>query len=97
MAEATKEKLDEKLNKEEVDFNVEEIVSDMVQMERCNRCSAEIKIFFLLKELINILDRYAASRQDALKLIASGYKRTLNHFQIGLYSADKWSVNIIEG
>ena len=97
MTEATKEKLDEKLNKEEVDFNMEKVVSDMVQIERCNRYSAEIKIFFLLKGLINILDRYTESPQDALKLIACGYKRTLNHFQIGLYSADKWSLNIIEG
>ena len=92
MAAATKEKL----NKEEVDFNVEEVVSDKVQMECYNRYSAEIKILFLLKELINLLDRYSESPHDKLKPLASGYKRTLNHFQIGLYSADKWTVNIIE-
>ena len=96
MAEANKEKIDEKLNKEKVDFKLEEVVSDMLQLERCNRYAAETKIFFMLKELIYTLNKYAQSPFDTLKIVGSGYKRTLKHFQIGLYTADKWSINIIQ-
>ena len=97
MSEATNKKLNEKLNKEKVDFDVEEVICDMLHEERCNRYAAETKIYFLLKDLINTLNRYATSPLHALKVIASGYKRTRMHFQIVLYSADKWKIEIIEG
>ena len=90
MAEANKEKLDEK-----VDFNVDKVVSDMMQIERCKRYATEVKIFFMLKELINTLNRYCQSPLEMLKIVGSGYKRTINHFQIGLYTVDKLSLNII--
>ena len=54
-----------------------------------------MKIFFILKDLINTLNRYAQLPLDILKLVASGYKTTLKHFQIGLYTADKWTLDII--
>ena len=93
MSEANKEKLEE----EKVDFSIDRVVSDLLEMERCTRSATEVKIFFLLKDLIKILDKYCEDPQDKLKLIGSGYKRTLNHFQIGLYSVDQWSTNIIDG
>ena len=71
MSEATNKKLNEKLNKEKVDFDVEEVICDMLHEERCNRYAAETKIFFLLKDLINTLNRYATSPLHALKVIAS--------------------------
>ena len=64
-------------------------------MERQKRYAAAVKIFFMLKDLINTLNAYAQSPLDILKLVASGFKTTVNHFQIGLYTADKWTLDII--
>ena len=80
---------------EKVDFNVEEVISYMIEVERQKRYAAEAKIFFILKDLINTLNRYAQSPLDILKLVSSGYKTTLKHFQIGLYTADKWTLDIL--
>ena len=88
MAEITK--VDEK-----VDFNVGEVISYMIEVERQKRYAAEVKIFFILKDLINTLNRYAQSPLDILKLVASRYKTTLKYFQTGLNSADKWTLDII--
>ena len=78
---------------EKVNFTVEEVVSYMIHVERLKRYEAEVKIFFILKQLINVINGHAQSL--LLKLVASGYKRTVNHFQIALYTADSWSLHVI--
>ena len=51
----------------------------------------------MIKEFINILNKNALSPLHTLKIIASGYRRTLTHFEIITYSADKWKTYFIEG
>ena len=80
---------------EKVDFNVQEVISYMKQVERQKRYAAEVKIFFMLKELINTVNKYAESPSNILKLVASDYKTTVNHFKIGLYTADEWDLDVI--
>ena len=99
MAEITEINLttDEKLDVAKIDFDVEEVVLEILHEERCRRYAAEAKIYFIIKEFINTLNKNALSPLHTLKIIASGYRATLSHFKIVTYSADKWKKYFIEG
>ena len=40
----------------EVDFNVEEIEKETLEEERAKRYAAEVKIYFIMKEFIKVLN-----------------------------------------
>ena len=82
-----------KVDEKKVNFTVQEVVCYTIHVERLKRDEAEIKIFFTLKQLINMINGYVQSL--LLKVVASGYKRTRNHFQIALYTANKWSTQVV--
>ena len=73
-----------------VDFEREEVEREILEEERVKRYSAEVKIYFLLKDYINVMNRNAITPEYTLKIVASGYKQTKDEFQIVLYSADEW-------
>ena len=99
MAEITEINLttDEKLDVTKIDFDVKEVELEILHEERCRRYAAETKIYFIIKEFINTLNKNALSPLHTLKIIASGYRTTLSHFEIVTYSADKWKKYFIEG
>ena len=69
----------------EVDFSVEEIEKEILEEERQKRYTAETKIYFIMKDFINILNLNAISPEFTLKVIASGYQKTKDEFQIIFY------------
>ena len=74
----------------EVDFSVEEIEKEILEEERQKRYAAEIKIYFIMKDFINLLNLNAISPEFTVKVIASGYQKTKDEFQIIFYVANKW-------
>ena len=80
-----------------VDFDRTEVEKEMLEEERAKRYSAEVKIYFMLKEYINVLNRNAITPEYTLKIIASGYKQTKDEYQIVIYSADEWKRNFVDG
>ena len=91
MAEITEINLttDEILDVGKIDFDVKEVELEMLHEKRCRRYAADTKIYFIIKEFINTLNKNALSPLHTLKIIASGYRTTLSHFEIVPYSADK--------
>ena len=87
----------EKIDDVQIDFDVKEVELEIWHEERCKRYAAETKIYFLIKEFINILNMNATSPLHTLKIVASGYRTTKTHFEIVTYSADKWKKFFIEG
>ena len=53
----------------EIDFNFQEKEDE----ERGKRYSAETKIYFIMKDFINILNQNAISPESVLKIITNGY------------------------
>ena len=88
---------DEKLDVAKIDFDVKKVELEILHEERCRRYAAETKIYFVIKEFINTLNKNAISPLHTLKIVASGYRTTLTHFEIVTYSADKWKKYFIEG
>ena len=85
---------DKKLDVAKIDFDVKEVELEILHEERCRRYAAGTKIYFIIKEFIN---KNALSPLHTLKIVASGYRTTLTHFEIVTYSADKWKKYFIEG
>ena len=81
----------------EVDFSVEEVEQEILQEERVKRYGAEVKIYFLMKDFINVLNQNAITPEFALKVIASGYRQTKDEFQIVFYVADQWQRYFVDG
>ena len=80
-----------------VDFDREEVEREILEEERVKRYSAEVKIYFLLKDYINVMNRNAITPEYTLKIVASGYKQTKDEFQVVLYSADEWKRYFVDG
>ena len=80
-----------------VDFDREEVEKEILEEERIKRYSAEVKIYFLLKDYINVMNRNAITHEYTLKIVASGYKQTKDEFQVVLYSADEWKRYFVDG
>ena len=83
--------------KETVDFDRDEVVKEILEEERVKRYTAEVKIYFALKEFIRVLNQNAITPEYALKVVASGYKQTKDDYQIIIYSADEWKRYFIDG
>ena len=81
----------------EVDFNVEEIEKETLEEERAKRYAAEVKIYFIMKEFIKVLNQNAITPEFALKVIASGYRQTKDEYQIIFYVADEWQRYFVDG
>ena len=79
------------------DFNVEKVEQEILEEERIRRYQAEVKIYFLMKEFIMVINQNAPSPEYCLKLIASGYRQTKNLYEIVFYSTDQWKENIVKG
>ena len=90
-------KSDEKIDDVQIDFDVKEVELEILHEERCRRYAAETKIYFIIKEFINTLNKHALSPLHTLKIVASGYRSTKTHFEIVTYSADKWKQFLIDG
>ena len=80
-----------------VDFDREEVEKEILEEERIKRYSAEVKIYFLLKDYINVMNRNAITHEYTLKIVASGYKQTKDEFEVVLYSADEWKRYFVDG
>ena len=80
-----------------VDFDREKVEREILEEERVKRYSAEVKIYFLLKDYINVMNRNAITPEYTLKIVASGYKQTKDEFQVILYSADEWRRYFVDG
>ena len=76
-----------------IDFNFQEKEDE----ERANRYSAETKIYFNLKDFINILNQNAISPEFVLKIIASGYQTTKEQYIIVFYVVNKWERYFVDG
>ena len=87
----------EKMDEAKIDFDVKEVELEILHEEHCRRYAAETKIYFIIKEFINTLNKHALSPLHTLKIVASGYRTTKTHFEIVTYSADKWKQFFIEG
>ena len=81
----------------EIDFNVEEIEQEILDEEREKRYTAETKIYFIMKDFINVLNLNAISPEFALKVVASDYQKTKEEFQIIFYVANKWERYFVDG
>ena len=83
--------------KETVDFNRDEVEKEILEEERVKRYTAEVKIYFALKEFMRVLNQNAITPEYTLKVVASGYKQTKDNYQIIVYSADEWKRYFIDG
>ena len=83
--------------KETVDFDREELEKEILEEERVKRYTAEVKIYFALKEFIRVLNQNAITPEYTLKAVASGYKQTKDDYKIIIYSAGKWKRYFIDG
>ena len=76
-------------------FDREEVEREILEEERVTRYSAEVKIYFLLRDYINVNN--AIAPESTLKIIASGYRQTKDEYQVILYSADEWKRYFVDG
>ena len=76
-----------------IDFNFQEKEDE----ERARRYSAETKIYFIMKDFINILNQNAISPEFVLKIIASGYQTTKEQYIIVFYVVNKWEGYFVDG
>ena len=72
-----------------VDFDVEQVEKEILDEERAKRYGSEIRIYFIMKDFIKVLNQNAISPEFALKVIESGYRQTKEEFQIVFYVADQ--------
>ena len=77
----------------ETDFNFQEKENE----ERAKRYSAETKIYFIMKDFINILNQNAISPEFVLKIITSGYQTTKEQYIIVFYVVNKWERYFVDG
>ena len=77
----------------ELDFNFQEKEDE----ERAKRYSAETKIYFIMKDFINILNQNAISPEFVSKIIASGYQTTKELYIIVFYVVIKWERYFVDG
>ena len=81
----------------EIDFSVDKIEKEILDEERQKRYAAETKIYFIMKDFINVLNLKAISPEFAFKVVASGYQKTKDEFQIIFYIANKWERYFVDG
>ena len=81
----------------DVHFSVEKVEKEILDEERLRRYQAEVKIYFLMKEFIKVMNQNGPSAEYTLKIIASGYRQTKKEYEIVFYSADRWTNQIIDG
>ena len=80
-----------------VDFDRKEVEREILEEERVTRYSAEVKIYLLLKDYINVMNRNAIAPGYTLKIIASSYRQTKDEYQVILYRADEWKRYFVVG
>ena len=78
---------------DEVDFSFE----DKQDEERVKRYAAETKIYFIIKDFIDILNQNAILPEFKLKIIASGFQITKEQFIIIFYIVNKWQHYFVDG
>ena len=84
-------------NVQKINFSVEKVEQEILEEERIRRYQAEVKIYFLMKDFMMVVNQNARSPEYTLKLIASGYIQTKKDFEIVYYSADRWTDTIVKG
>ena len=83
--------------KETIDFDRDQVEKEILEEERVKRYTAEVKIYFALKEFIGVLNQNAITPEYTLKVVASGYKQIKDDYQIIVYNADEWKRYFIDG
>ena len=81
-----------------VEFEIKKI-ENKVQEEnkKSKRWSGEIKIFFMLRDYINVLNATALMPTFTLKGVAFAYRKKENFFEIIIYTAEKWQEYFVSG
>ena len=70
----------------EVDFDI----SDVDESDNNNSMSTLTKIYFIMKDFLDILNANAILSEFKLKVIASGYQMTKTQLIIIFYIVNKW-------
>ena len=88
--------------KEKATLNVEFEIKTILQKneednKKSKRWSGEVKIFFMLRDYLKVLNSCAITPQFELKIVALAYRKTKTHFEITIYSADKWQHYFVSG
>ena len=65
--------------------------------KKSNRWSGEIKNFFMIRDYLNVINNCAITPTYKLKIVALAYRKTKQHFEIKIYTADKWQQYFIAG
>ena len=97
---AINKELNEIINEEyNIEFELElKVVKEIALNQKCLRHASEIKIFFILRDYINLLNVQTSNIPTiTLKIVAFTYKKRTSFFEIIIYSADKWDENFVTG
>ena len=77
----------------EVDFSFQ----DKQDEERAKRYAAETKIYFIIKDFLDILNQNAILHEFKLKKIALGFQKTKKQFIMIFYIVNKWQHYFVDG
>ena len=81
-----------------VEFEIKTILQkNEEENKKSKRWSWEVKIFFMLRDYLKVLDSCAITPQYQLNIVALAYRKTKTHFEITIYSADKWQHYFVSG
>ena len=85
---------------EEVDLTCNEAdfsFQDKKDKERAKGYNAETKIYFIIKDFLDILNQKAILPEFKLKIIASGFQKTKKQFIMIFYVVSKWQHYFVDG
>ena len=81
---------------EDIEKELQQIIDEEYSVE-FEIDKIEIKIFFMFKEYINLLNFQSDIPVFNLKIIAFAYKIRKSYFEILIYTASRWKQNFVLG
>ena len=75
--------------------NIEEKVKE--ENRKSRRWAGETKKKFMLRDYINVINSAAITPSFKLKVVAFAYRKKKNHFEITIYTADRWQEYFVSG
>ena len=94
-----KEQLDSVIKEEyNIEFEIKTLVDKMGEENmKSKRLIGEIKIFFMLQDYLKVINACSITPSFILKIVCLTYRKKKEHFEIVIYSADKWQQYFVSG
>ena len=81
-----------------VEFEIKKIEEKVKEeTKKSMRYAGEIKIFFMLRDYVNMINACAITPSFTLKVVAFAYKLRKNYSEILIYTADRWQQYFVSG